>query len=86
MLQNSSFSSCGYEMTGIGQYCKKSGKINRSLRCRRFPFVSGKIRSGVGLGRGKVPEGVGYLAPVLLPNEFCLKRTGTPGPGFSKPD
>ena len=50
-----------------------------SVRCKRSRSLSGKIRSGVGLGRGKASEGKGavpsdqtsseafFLAPVLLP-------------------
>ena len=59
-----------------------------SLPCRRSRSFSGKIRSGVGLGRGTPPPPPPkvFLALVLLPNEFWLKRTNRPsvthlGPG-----
>ena len=54
-----------------------------SLRCRRSRSFSGIIRSGVGLGRGKVPEGVGDLWVMFPP----IKPTPAPSPSraFTSP-
>ena len=50
--------------------------IGGSLRCRRTRSFSGKIRSGVGLGRGELPSEAFFPRPSPTPERILTETIG----------